>query len=64
VHNGTICLDGTSDGIIVVLEVDDYNFGGGGFVFLFANADEGVRFEGLDKSVPLLNSFNLSKTYT
>ena len=39
-HNGTICLDRTSDGIIVVLEVDDDDFGGGGAFFCLANADE------------------------
>jgi hypothetical protein len=53
VHNGTVCLDRSSDGIIVVLEVDDYDFRGGGFIFLFTNANEGVRFEGLD----IVNAF-------
>jgi hypothetical protein len=64
VHDSTIRLDGSSDGIIVVLEVDDYDFGGGGFILLFAYADEGVGFEGLISSALRLHSVNSTKTYT
>lgn len=66
VHNSTIRFDGSSDGIIVVLEVDDYDFGGGGFIFLFANADEGVGFEGLnivsikDEQLHLIKDLHMS----
>lgn len=62
VHDGTIRLDGSSDGIIVVLEVDDYDFGGGGIILLLADADEGVGFEGLDKTSALrMGSFHRIK---
>lgn len=39
VHNSTIGLDGPSRDIIAILQVDDDNFWGCGFVLLFAYAD-------------------------
>ena len=39
VHDGTVSLDGASHNIIVVLEVDDDDFGLSGFVELLADAE-------------------------
>jgi hypothetical protein len=43
VHDGTVGLDGTSDDIVVVLEVDNEDLGGRGFVLLLSNADVMIR---------------------
>jgi hypothetical protein len=42
VHDGTVGLDGASDDIVAVLEVDNDNFGLGGFALLLSYANEGV----------------------
>jgi len=47
VHDGTVRLDRSSDDIVILLEVDDYDFGGGGLVLLLAHTYEGIGFEGL-----------------
>ena len=39
VHNGTIGLDGSSDDIVIVLEVDDEHFGLRIVAWLLSNAD-------------------------
>lgn len=46
VHKGTICLDRPPDELIVVLEIDDYNFRGS-IPYLLANADVVIRFKSL-----------------
>jgi hypothetical protein len=40
VHDGTVGLDRSADDIIVVFEIDDYNFRGCTACLRFANADE------------------------
>lgn len=50
VHDGTIRLDRSANDIIIVFEIDDYDFGGGAFVLLFADTNERVRFECLGAS--------------
>ena len=45
VHDSTVGLDRPPDHIIAILQLDDDDFGSGGFVLLLSNADEGVRFK-------------------
>jgi hypothetical protein len=47
VHDGTVGLDGPAHDIVVVLEVDDDDFGLGGFVQLLADAEVVVGLERL-----------------
>jgi hypothetical protein len=42
-HDSTVGFDGASGDIVAVLQVNDDNFGLGGFVLLFSYADVGVR---------------------
>lgn len=47
-HDSTICFNGSADDIVILFQVDDYDFRRGGFVLLLADADEGIGFECLD----------------
>lgn len=47
-HDGTVSLDWPPNDIVIVLQVDDYNFGGCGSRLRLADAYEGIGFEGLD----------------
>ncbi len=51
VHDGTVSFDRSANNIAAILKFDDNNFGGCGLVFLFADADEGIGFEGLQVDV-------------
>lgn len=51
VHNGTVGLDRSANNIVAILEFDDDYFRGGGLILLFADADEGIGFEGLKLDV-------------
>lgn len=51
VHDSTIGLDRSSNDIATVLEFDDYDFRGGGSSLLFADAYEGIGFEGLEYGI-------------
>jgi hypothetical protein len=42
VHDSTVGLDGPARYVVAILELNNDNFGLGGFVFLFPNANEGV----------------------
>lgn len=50
-HDGTIGLNRSADDIAAILEFDDYDFGGCGSSLLFADADEGIGFEGLEYGI-------------
>ena len=56
VHEGTVCLDWSPDDFIVVLKVDDDNFGGGIFAEFLANADIIIGFKSLvtNEHAPLM----------
>jgi len=44
-HDRTVSLDRSADDAVVVLEIDDDDFGGGIFVGFLANANEVVGFQ-------------------
>ena len=51
VHDGTICLDGPTDNIVAVLEVNDDDLGGSIVIDLLAHTNVVVGFECLVNSV-------------
>ena len=42
VHDSTVGLDGPARYVVAILELDNDNFGLGGFVLFLPNANEGV----------------------
>jgi len=44
VHDGAVGLDGPARDVVAILEIDDQDFGLGGFRLLLADANVGVRF--------------------
>lgn len=49
VHNSTVGFDRSSDDIVIVLQIDNHDFGGCGSRLCFSDAYEGIGFESLDR---------------
>lgn len=46
-HDGTIGLDGPSYEVVAILELDDDDFGLGGFIGLLSNTEVAIGFKSL-----------------